>query len=210
MLIIKKIFDKFTTKYYVLKNKIRGYDFDEIAPEELGLDKSKIKRNSSSSPFYIKKCFRKIKIRPNDSILDLGSSKGLFLESISNFGFKKIDGIEISQYLAEIAFSNLKKILPETNIFIEDAKFFKSYDNYNFFYLYNSFYPEDLRQVLYEIINQNKNKSEILIIYNNPRKSTYNILKEFKNLFLIANLDGISDHRIIILSTNKRSNRIRN
>lgn len=210
MIKIKENFDKFIMRYYNLKHKIRGYDFEEVPLDELGYDDRKIKRNSSSSPFYVKKCFRKIKIKPNDSILDLGSSKGLFLETISNFGFKKIDGIEISPYLAEIAFSNLKKILPKTNIFIEDAKFFKSYDKYNFFYLYNSFYPEDLRQVLYEIINQNKNKSEILIIYNNPRKSTYNILKEFKNLFLIANLDGISDHRIIILSTNKRSNRIRN
>ena len=209
MKLIKKFFDKLLIRYYLLENKIRGLDFEEIPVNDLGLDESKIKRNSASSNSYLRKCIKNIKIKPNDSILDIGSSKGSVLRLFSNFEFNKIDGIEISDQLTKIALSNLKKISPETNIYIEDAKLFKSYGKYNFFYIYNSFYPEDLRIVLNAIINQTQNIIEILIIYNNPRESTLKVLKEFKDLFIIAEYAGKEDHRILILSTNKDSNRIK-
>ena len=84
------------------------------------------------------------------------------------FPFKNIDGIEISPELVEIANRNFQKLnTNKVKIFNQDASYFKHFNDYNYFYLYNPFPEIILKKVINQINKQIMGK-EIFLLYNNP------------------------------------------
>jgi SAM-dependent methyltransferase len=146
-----------------------GLDFLSVnSVEDLGLDSKLVSKCSPSGNKYLVKCFSDFKITKEDSILDIGCGKGSAIRALSSFNFYKIDGLEISEYLANIARANFK-ILKDNkpNIFNCNALKFNDYNNYNYLYLYNPFPPSVFEGFLI-ILNSQINNKKLFIIYNNP------------------------------------------
>jgi len=124
---------------------------------------------SSGGPI-LNKIISKIEIQQTDSIIDIGSGKGGAIITFLQYPFEKIDGIEIDKELCEISIRNISKI-PHKNIKIYhcDARIFNKYNNYNFFYIFNSFPKEVMFDVLERISESlTTNPRKIVLIYNNP------------------------------------------
>ena len=92
------------------------------------------------------------------------------MRTMLDFPFKQVDGIELSQQVADIATSNFSKLkFSRANIYALDATKFEYYGRYNFFYLYNPFPDFIVSQCLKKINEQCNREDEIIIIYNNPK-----------------------------------------
>lgn len=205
LLIIKNLKDKIYMKIFCLKTKKVGLDLvAEISPEQNGFDPKEVKRCTHSNTPYLRESLKSLNISNKDSVIDIGCSKGGALLCMNEFPFKKIDGIEISENLTNIAKNNCS-ILGLTNIGIYNcnALNYKNYNKYNIFYFYNSLFPKVLKEVLETILRIAKGK-EIFFIYNNPK---YSYIFEELSLFLIKDLEGNWDHRIYIYSNFKRPQR---
>jgi len=157
---------KLYRKLEILWEKINGLDFSTVVPVvELGLDESLVTKGSPSCNKYLVQLFDVLNITSNDRILDIGCAKGGAMRCMTKFPFSKIDGIEISGILSNIATKNFVK-LNERRVEIKniDASAFSDYKDYDFLYLYNPF-PEE---VMKKVLSQINSKKEIIIIYNNP------------------------------------------
>ena len=120
--------------------------------------------------YPIKGLLRKMGISVKDRILDIGCGKGLSLYYSSKFGFARIDGIEYSKKLTRIAKHNAK-ILKDNRIHIYncDARDFKKYAQYNYFFINNPFSTEIMEQVVFAIIQSyHVKKRKITVIYQFP------------------------------------------
>lgn len=125
---------------------------------------------------------------------------------MSRFSFGRVDGLEISRTLAEIAQNNFS-ILKKANvrIFHVDARNFKSFHEYNFFYLYNPFPESVMVDVMNNLTKQLGNK-EATLIYNNPvchaivEKAGFKKYKEYPDQW---------GNGIFVYSNNAASNRLR-
>ena len=199
---LKNFIDKIYMKIFYIKTELIGIDVvTEILPQESGLDPKKVKRCTHSNTRYLNKVLRRLRINKNDSILDIGCSKGGALLCMSNFKFNRISGIEISKALVDIAKSNFNKLgNKKVEIINVDALNYDSYSKYNIFYFYNSLVEETLREVLKKILENNK-YSEFFIIYNNPK---YDYVFYESSLNKILDMEGNWDHRIHVYCNVKK------
>jgi SAM-dependent methyltransferase len=122
---------------------------------------------------YTAKVFDDLKIGPSDAVVDVGCAKGSALRQLARYPFCRVDGIEISSMLAEVARKNFARLGPgpggrQVQIFCMDAVQFRGYGDYNVIYLYRPFPNEVLAQVLDLINEQNQDQQERIIVYNNP------------------------------------------
>lgn len=91
-------------------------------------------------------------ITPNNNFLDIGCGKGRVIYALSKLPFTKIDGIEYSSELAEIAHNNLIKMeVDNSTIYNIDAIEFKKYNEYDYFYMYNPFGERTMSEVINSI-----------------------------------------------------------
>lgn len=120
--------------------------------------------------YPINKILRRLKPTSNDNILDIGCGKGLFLYYAARFKFGKIDGIEYSSELTDIALDNMRRIKDERiNVINCDARDFKDYDKYNYFFINNPFTADITEFVVKEICNSYQRKRRrITIVYQFP------------------------------------------
>lgn len=160
-----------TRRLNIFIDKIKGLDFlAVIKPEEVGLDSTISFRSSPSGDKYLEHLLSDFKITSNDSLIDIGCGKGSALKTILKFPFGQIDGIELSEQIANIAKRNFTILnTKRVKIFNCDAIYFKDYDSYNYFYLYNPFpcfvMVDVIAAIEKSIINYDR---EVIIIYNNP------------------------------------------
>jgi len=185
------VWQKLYRKFEILWEKINGLDFSTVVPvAELGLDEYLVIKGSPSCNKYLVQLFDGLNITSNDRILDIGCAKGGAIRCMTKFPFSKIDGIEISDILSNIATKNFAK-LNERRVGIKniDASAFSGYMGYNFLYLYNPFPEEVMKKVLAQIKAQIDSKKEIIIIYNNPTchkqiiKHGFHKVKEFPDMW---------------------------
>ena len=111
----------------------------------------------------------------------------------SLFDFRRIDGIEYSKNLTYIAQHNAR-LLHDKRIHIYncDARNFKHYEQYNFFFINDPFSTEIMEQVVLAIINSySVKKRKIIVLYQFPfsiaifRKHNFEVLFEkFPNSIL--------------------------
>ena len=112
------------------------------------------------------------------------------MRCMTKFLFQKIDGIEISGILSNIATKNFAKLnerrVEITNV---NASAFSGYRDYDFLYLYNPFPEEVMKKVLSQIKAQIGSRKETIIIYNNPVchkqiiKHGFHKVKEFPDMW---------------------------
>lgn len=155
---------------YIHIDRLRGLDLTKaVTVEELKLNAHDSRMYYASSPSIIS-VLRKLKIQPEDSIVDIGCGKGRAMYYMHKFPFKSIGGVEISPSLTSICINNFKK-LNYTNCFVYnvDACQFKEYDSYNYIYFYNPFSGQILEQCMKNIQESLlRNPRKIKIIYHNP------------------------------------------
>ncbi|WP_081373400.1 class I SAM-dependent methyltransferase [Ruminococcus flavefaciens] len=171
----------------------------EILKACKGLDYTgRIESNISSLRGYegcypIKRLLKKLNINLEDRILDIGCGKGLSLYYSSMFCFERIDGIEYSKKLTKIAKRNARMLKDKrVHIYNCDARIFKHYEQYNYFFINNPFSSEIMEQVVFAIIQSYKiKKRRIIVIYQFPfsidvfRKYNFKIIyKNFPNVIL--------------------------
>jgi 16S rRNA G966 N2-methylase RsmD len=181
--------------------KIQGVDFSIVTlPEEVGLDSQTVHRSSPSGNLHLTNLLKDIGITESDSIIDIGAGKGSAMLAMSNFPFAMVDGVELSEHLANIARRNFGKLkMGKCHVYTGDAVTFQHYCHYNMFYLYNPFPCEIMARVLDNICRSTKDSNrEILIIYNTPKchkvidsQGTFKKIKEYPNgsnrIFLYTN-----------------------
>jgi len=173
---------KIARRLAIVKDKMLGYDFlTTVSPEDLGLDPVRFSRCSPSASNYLKNLFNSLKITQADSILDIGCGKGSVLNLLINYEFGKISGIEISKEIFSICKKNLdKKRDIRIEVINQDARYFKSYDDYNYFYMYNPCSDDILSPIIKNIAECASNDKTI--IYNFPKYEEILIANGFKCL----------------------------
>lgn len=153
---------------WIFFEKLFGLDFSmrdkSVIREENG---SRYNGYSKTDQKHIKIIFDAFNIDEQDSILDIGCGKGAALRGISEYKFGKIAGIEYDEKLSQIAKKNFKRLhmSERIQIFNLDAINFKQYEDYNYFYFFNSFSGEILVDVLARIAKDCKSG---WFIYHNP------------------------------------------
>ena len=91
-------------------------------------------------------------INDQDTILNIGCGKGSAMLAMLIFPFARVDGIELSKEISEIAIRNLTKLKKQRwQVFNGDAITYKDYNAYSMLYLYNPFPEEIMRQVVANI-----------------------------------------------------------
>jgi hypothetical protein len=168
--------ESFTLRNVIRKSRIwidrcRGLDFlRTIEPEEVGLDPHYSFRSCPSGNRYLEKVLAALDITENDSIIDIGCGKGSAMRTMLKFPFAKIDGLELSEQIAEIAIKNFKKLkTTRCDVFICNASEFGDYDGYNMIYAYNPFPCSIMSQVVDNLIQSIRRcDREVVIVYDNP------------------------------------------
>lgn len=140
-----------------------------------------------------------LKINKDDSILDIGSGKGLALTIMNLIPFNKIKGIELSKNDYNISKYNCK-YLNIKNIEIENinALDFQDYYRFNYLYFYNPFNEVIFEEIIKKIYNNINTK----IIYNNIHEKEINILENY-NFKLLKKIEGLNrDYFIFVNKVN--------
>lgn len=130
----------------------------------------KIANHYSPSTPGIYHLLKKMPIVNSDRIIDIGCGKGKAMYFMSKFPFAEIAGFDISEELCSIAKKNLEILnVSNSHVFYENANTFAEYDNYNYFYIYNSVPTPVFVNVLNHIIDSlSREKRLIYIICLNP------------------------------------------
>lgn len=165
-------------------NKLRGYKYGP----------------TQARPF--KQLMNTLNFPDNSVFVDFGSGKGRVLLLSSQYGFKRVVGIEFSPKLCEIAKKNLsiykKKVGGILNVQIieSDVVDYNIRDDDNVFFLYNPFDRVVMRIILNNIILSLKNKQrKIWLIYNNP---IYRDIIENKGVFTKLKESIHGSHEIVV------------
>ena len=106
-----------------------------------------------------------------DAVFDFGCGKGGALLLFQKSGVHKIAGVEYDKPLYDILCDNLNKMgISAENVINGDAALMRSeLDEYNYFFMYNSFQGETVRQVIDNIEESwRRKKRRIIFIYSGP------------------------------------------
>jgi SAM-dependent methyltransferase len=169
--------EKFTPERILRKSSlliqeiVQGVDVSRIVyPEEVGLDPKYVVESGPSWDKYLVRVLKDLHINNQDTILDIGCGKGSAMLSMLKFPFARVDGIELSKEISEIAIRNLTKLKKQRwQISQGDAITYKDYNAYSMLFLYHPFPNEVMRQVVTNIQSTiSGREQEMLIIYNNP------------------------------------------
>ena len=173
---LRKLVSKFTPERILRKSSLlilenfQGVDFSRIVmPEKVGLDPKYVEFTPSWNK-YLVRVLKDLHIDNQDTILDIGCGKGMAMLAMLKFPFARVDGIELSKEISEIAIRNFTKLKKQRwQIFNGDAIIYKDYNAYSMLYLYYPFREEIMRQVVANIHSSlSGREQEMLVIYNNP------------------------------------------
>ena len=154
-----------------LSDKLKGLDFLSVVnTEESGLDPNLSYNSSPSSSRFLKEVFSDFNFSPNSSIIDIGCGKGSAMRTMLKYPFVKIDGIEFSSHVANIAIRNFKRLRANrSQVFMGDATKFDGYDAYNFVYFFNPFSAVVMAEVMERLVQSvQRSDRELVIMYLNP------------------------------------------
>lgn len=158
------------TWYVKVRDQNRGLDF---AREVSTKDGIKCGAPSTARVRHIVRKYFGNKITKSDSIIDIGCGKGKMLTFFAEFPFGNIDGLEYVQEMVDIAKQNINVLkLGGVTVIAGDARIYEDFDRYNYFYMSNPFWDDDIMISLITNIKKSisrKNRT-IHIIYNNPRQ----------------------------------------
>lgn len=155
---------------YIIYLKLRRIDVGIVLPEDIGLSSKTVGRHESSGGPNLDMVLKKLSIKENDAILDIGCGKGGALITLSKYPFQSVDGLDISDHLLSIAKTNLKKLnIGNVMLLHTNAATFTDLDKYTMVYMFNPFPDSIMKAVMSNLdLSIKKHPREITIIYNNP------------------------------------------
>ncbi|WP_066685912.1 class I SAM-dependent methyltransferase [Christensenella intestinihominis] len=138
-------------------------------PEQAGFDPARGNRYQPSTD-GLTEVLGRLPVRETDAIIDIGCGKGRAMHLMSAFPFRRIDGIDLSEELCRTAHKNFSALgLRHCRVCCRNAAAFEQYDDYNYFYLFNSFpaavFRKMLNHILYSIARRPR---KVYFIYLNP------------------------------------------
>ena len=157
-------------KFQRIIDIFRGVDFSTIyekIPKDVG------NRYLATTPriYFGLYSYFKSQTREDIKILDVGCGKGRMLEFFSWCGIGKVDGIEYSEELVEIAKNNMIVLGLNCEIFQGNAAEWDGYGSYNYYYLFNPFGKSVMEGFGKQVIESyNRNPRIITVIYFNPKE----------------------------------------
>ena len=183
--------------YQWLESKYKVDLFKTINKDDLNYDFSKYSTNSGPSRqlglYDVISQFKKMENISNLKVLDIGCGKGAAIEIFNQFDFKKVDGIEYSKKISNIAKQNMYKLNESTDIYNCSACDFDNYNYYDIFYMYDPFKNPIFKDVVYKLENQVKHRA--YIIYANPylskeieKNKVYKLTKKIDTDFFHRNV----------------------
>ena len=107
----------------------------------------------------------------NDAVFDFGCGKGGALLLFERGGIKKLGGVEYDSELYSIACKNFDQVgLEKKFLYHEDAASLTTeLDEFNYFFIYNSFQGELFRKMMHNLEESYKRKKrKITFIYSGP------------------------------------------
>lgn len=157
------------SQVYEFRCRVRGLDFSWVTEEQLGLAPERGYRYSNSGGPELSAVLKKLIISPEDVALDAGCGKGGALITLKRFPFRRVDGLEISARLIEIAQRNLARSGLTGRIHQADAAQFTDFDDYTFIYMYNPFPRPVMKAFMANLAASLRDKPRPLtIVYKNP------------------------------------------
>jgi SAM-dependent methyltransferase len=154
--------------------KWHGLDFTKVEVSELGLDAERSRGHQKSGGPALDRVLRTLPICESDMALDIGCGKGSAILTMARYPFARVDGVEISKELVEIARENLRRMrVRNAVLFHSDAATFDGYDRYNFYYLYNPFPAVVMAETIGRIAESLKQRPrKVTLVYSNPKDRT--------------------------------------
>jgi len=155
---------------YRAKMKLLGIDLSWASVEQSGLSHERSHWYSDSGGPDLKRLLDTLPIDNSDSVIDLGCGKGGAMLTLARYPFSCVDGVEISEQLAQTAVRNLaRRKITNSRVFCADATDFLDLDTYTYIYMYNPF-PERVTKSVLNNIRASLLRSgrTITLIYKNP------------------------------------------
>lgn len=185
--------------YSWAEKKIKGVNFEKrISKEELGYEDKNYNLYSFMRGIDLRKVLSQFCFSNEDAVFDYGCGRGAALSLFSHLGIRKLGGIELSDELYISAKSNLEKMNINADIVLGDAILHKQIDDYNFFYIFDSFRENVFRTVIGNIYESYlRKKRKVCLIYSMPYE--HDIVMESGKFELIDIIEGFGG---ILQSTN--------
>ena len=102
-------------------------------------------------------------------VLDIGCGKGGAMELFLQSEFAKVDGIEYSKSISDIARKNMELLGNDSEIINLSATEFDRYDEYDILYMYDPFRDKVFRETLKKLEKAAiRRKKPTLLVYANP------------------------------------------
>jgi SAM-dependent methyltransferase len=120
--------------------KCSRIDLGYVSIRDLGLTEDRSLFHDSSGGPELDSILKTLPISTSDEALDLGCGKGGAILTMAKYAFARVDGVEISEILIQVARKNLSRMkVGKSKIFHSDAAEFTDIDRYTFFYMYYPF-----------------------------------------------------------------------
>jgi SAM-dependent methyltransferase len=155
---------------YQLAMQLRGIDLRWTSVDELGLNGDRAESQGNSGGPGLESVLKHLTISPADAILDIGCGKGGAMITLAKWPFERVDGIEISPAMIQIAQRNLEKLGRVRGAIMQrDAAEFQDLDTYTYYYMYNPFTELVMRPLLENIrASVRRAPRKVTIVYKNP------------------------------------------
>ncbi|HET8707971.1 MAG TPA: methyltransferase domain-containing protein, partial [Pseudomonadales bacterium] len=194
--------ERLETRLQRIADFLRGLDFySGIKPEQVGLDPKNSFSSVPSGNRYLRAVLNSLAITEDDQIIDIGCGKGSAMRLFLAFPFGRVDGVELSKEIAEIARRNFSILnTGRTTVYTGDATAFEDLDKYNYIYFYNPF-PALVMKIVVQNIKASlqRNPRKLVIIYDNPTCND-EVLK-IDSIKVVSNYLDINKNHIFVYST---------
>lgn len=183
------------------RDELAGLDFLKgVDAEELGHDPDVMHDSAPSGNKFLRRVLDDLVISPRDAIVDIGSGKGSAMRIMLEYPFSRVDGVEISPRIVEIARRNFNLLnipISRSQVFQMNAARFGPLDPYNYFYFYSPFNSAIMQKVVANILASiSHSPRPVRIIYTNPEYAS--VIQATDWFFQIREYPGALGHRILV------------
>jgi hypothetical protein len=153
--------------------RLSGVDFTTVAqPADVGLDPARAHMVAPSDARTLRPVFRDLGITSADAAIDVGCGKGVAMKLMLEFPFSRVDGIEASAHVAQIALANfhtLKLDARRYSVTIADAAEYTALDGYTHVYFFNPFPCHVMERFVTNLLaSLARAPRPLTIVYDNP------------------------------------------
>jgi len=161
---------KWRLAFYMTAMKLRGIDLGHVSLDALGFSPERSVGHGATFGPELNPVLRSLPIKATDAVIDFGCGKGGALLALAHFPFCRVDGVELSPEMVQIAHRNLTRMgASNVRIFNCDAADFQDLDIYTYVYMYNPFPGAVMRRVTQNLADSlARSPRQLIFIYKNP------------------------------------------